>query len=138
MGAGVTFTLWVPHLPEAVLSSNGPHGNPYAVNSARQEMRSNTVYSALACRPAGDIPSFQRGRVSVAYRHTFKRPGDGLYRPTDPFNIFAPCKPVVDALVDLKVLPDDTHEYLVVGDCGIERVAELADEGLLITVAELT
>ena len=132
-----TFTLWVPYLPSAVLSSNGPHGSPFVKNTARQEMRSNVFHSAVSYMPTSDIPRYKKGRLSITYRHTFKRPGDGLYRPTDPFNIFEPCKPVVDAIVDLEVLPDDTYKYVVVGDCGIERVERLEDEGLLITVVEI-
>jgi len=137
-GSGLVFNLFVPVLAPRLLSPNGSRGEAHqAVSAAKVALRADTYHAALSAAPQAALPRFQRAVVSFCYRHSFKRPGDGLYRPDDPSNLGGDVlKGPMDALVDLEVLIDDDYEHVALVTLQIERVAELADEGIAIMVRE--
>lgn len=135
----MSFVLWVPALPDRVLSPNAGEVKVIAkVSEARAEMHTQVMFAALD-QHAQPWPTFARVRVGIVYMHTYKRPpGDPYYRPRDVPNAVAALKPVYDALHrELELFPDDSATFMELGEHRIKRVEELADEGLLITVEEL-
>ncbi len=135
----MSFQLWVPALPDRVLSPNAGEVKVIAkVSEARAELHTQVMFAALD-QHAQPWPTFNRVRVGIVYYHTGKRPkGDPYYRPRDVPNAVSALKPVYDALHrELGLFPDDDSAYMELGDHRIEHVEELADEGLLITVEEL-
>ena len=136
----MTFELWLPTLPDRVLSPNAGEIRVIAfVTEARREMHTQVYFAAME-QHKQPWPHWERVRVSITYRCTNKRPrGDTLYRPTDITNAISAMKPVYDALhVELDLFPDDKWQHMELGEHRIERVEELSDEGLWITVEELT
>ena len=135
----MTFELWVPALPDRVLSPNAGEVKVIAaVAEARREMHTEVMFAALA-QHKQPWPHYERVRVSIIYRHTNKRPkGDPYYRPRDVPNAVAALKPVYDALhQELDLFHDDAAKYMELGEHRIVRVEKLSDEGLRVTVEEI-
>ncbi|KKM03985.1 hypothetical protein LCGC14_1768960 [marine sediment metagenome] len=132
------FRVWVPVLAQRILSPNGARGEAHqAVSAAKQELLTDTYHAALAVAPQAELPRFAKAIVSFIYRHTCKRPRDGLYRPTDPSNLGGDViKAPMDALVALSIIPDDSYRYVDLVTLRIEKVEELRDEGFEIIVRE--
>lgn len=107
------------------------------VAKERKRLRAEAAIEIQA-KYGTEIPCYPAGLVDITYQHTFKRPGDGFYRPTDVPNIGGDCiKPVVDALVDMGVLPDDDYKHVPGVVLRIEKCQELTDEGYYVEVQEL-
>lgn len=66
-----------------------------------EELRNASMILARAAK----IPKCQKVRVTLIYE-----PRD--QRRRDPLNLVATLKPVQDGIVDAKVVPDDTGEYM--------------------------
>lgn len=85
-----------------------------------------------------DIPTYPCGAIDITYTCTGKKPGDNFYRPKDPSNIGGEIiKGPIDALIDLGILPDDDYKHVKAVTLRLERVKELADEGIVIIVQPL-
>ncbi len=127
-------------LPGVELSPNSISGSAQkrrAVNKERQRLRAETAVEIQA-KYGTDIPSYPCGLVDITLRHSFKRPQDNFYRPRDVSNIGGDViKPVIDALVDMSVLPDDDWKHVPGVVLRIEKCAELRDEGYLVVVEPL-
>lgn len=132
------FRVFVPVLAQRILSPNGSRGEAHqAVSAAKQQLLTDTYHAALSASPQAELPRFKKAIVSFTYRHTFKRPRDGLFRPTDPSNLGGDViKGPMDALVALSIIPDDSFLYVDLVTLRIERVEELRDEGIEIIVRE--
>ena len=119
-------------LPPAELSPNGQHGHWAAVAAARQEYRM-TVYGLCLAerpRPASGPPY---ARVTLTLRVARHRPADGVYRPTDPDNLAAACKPLLDGLTDARAIAGDDWDHLALTLEGREFV-EPGAEGIVVRV----
>lgn len=66
-------------------------------------------------------PIAPRVRLSLTYRLAGGR--DGFYRPNDPDNALAACKPLLDGLVDAGVIVDDSWRWLEIGSIRCDRDA---------------
>jgi len=66
-----------------------------------------------------------RGDRPVRMSLTFRLRGgaDGHYRPGDPDNALAACKPLLDGLVDAGVIVDDSWLWLEIGSIRCDRDA---------------
>ena len=142
------FSVHVPVLPTQLLSANkiaeGMTSKRArgAINAERQELRSATVQMVQSLYAPSDIPVAPKGTpiyITATLVHTFKRPGDGLYRPKDPSNIGGHIvKGPIDALVDLGIIDDDAAvcaggpvQYVILA---IDKCRYLRDEGLRLRV----
>ena len=126
----ISFT--VPTLPARALSPNGAHGSFHEVAAARRALREAT-FAAIREKWASP-PKFVRASITVGYYCTNKKPGDGLYRPTDVFNAISACKPLFDGIVDAGIIPDDDYTHLVLGSFEIVRTDSLELEGLVVVI----
>ena len=107
------------------------------IASERKRLRAEAAIEIQA-KYGTEIPSYPAGLVDITYRHSFKRPGDDYYRPTDCSNIGGDCiKPVIDALVDMGVLPDDDYKHVPAVILRIEKCKELTEEGYYVMVQPL-
>lgn len=132
--------FFVRHLPKSVITSNRTAQSNTGARgkwAERAELQAETALAIQATYQQA-IPKFQRAATAITYMHTFKKPGDGLYRPRDPWNIGGDiAKAVIDGIVDMGVLPDDDWTHIASGTVMIEKVDEIADEGILVTVEPL-
>lgn len=124
-------------LPGRELSPNsisGSEGKRRQVNKERQRLRAETAVEIQAAFGT-DIPAYKRAIVDITLVHSFKRPGDEYYRPTDCDNV--PVKGVIDGLVDMGVLPDDKWTHVPAQIKRIEKCQTLQEEHYLIHVEPL-
>ena len=107
------------------------------VAKERKRLRAEAAVEIQA-KYGTEIPGYPAGLVDITYRHTFKRPGDGFYRPSDVGNIGGDVtKGVIDAVVDMGVLPDDDYQHMPGLILRIEKCDELTDEGYYVEVQRL-
>ena len=100
-------------------------------------MKTDTYHAMLSVTPQAELPTFEKAVISFTYYHSFKRPGDGMYRPTDPSNIGGDMiKGPMDALTDLQIIPDDSYRYVELVTLRIQKVEELREEGFEIIVRD--
>ena len=132
------FRVWVPVLAPRILSPNGSRGEAHqAVSAAKLQLKTDTYHAMLSVTPQAELPTFEKAVISFTYYHSFKRPGDGMYRPTDPSNIGGDMiKGPMDALVDMQIIPDDSYSYVELVTLRIQKVEELREEGFLIVIRE--
>ena len=128
-----SLNIFVPLLPGVGLSPNAGRGRSWHQNAAATtELRDAVTVLAIG---AWSGPPLKMAVVSITARISPKRPTDGRYRPTDVTNMLASCKPAIDGLVVAGVLVDDDWQHMMLGPQCIQRVAEVTDEGLVITVS---
>jgi hypothetical protein len=60
-------------------------------------------------------------RLSLTFR--LRGGADGHYRPNDPDNALAACKPLLDGLVDAGAIVDDSWRWLEIGSIRCDRDA---------------
>jgi hypothetical protein len=128
----MTWTIWVPLLPGRALSPNSGRGHQWYGNANATEELRNAV--TVIARTSWSGPPLDFATVSVRARISAKRPQDDRYRPLDVPNLVSALKPAFDGLVVAGVCVDDRFEHFALGAVRIERVADVADEGLWITV----
>ena len=134
----ISFT--VRTLPGRALSTNGSKRDHHEVSAQKMALGAEAFNEALY--QLGPVMPRIEGRVDVALTFYVKhhaRPGDGLYRPTDPSNIGGECiKPVIDyGLVKHGIIVDDTYVYVRYVVLSIESVAELSEERIEVQVNEV-
>lgn len=135
----VMFT--VRTLPGRALSTNGSKRDHHEVSGAKMELGAEAFTEALA-QLGPDMPRIE-GRVDIALTFYVKhhaRPGDGLYRPTDPSNIGGECiKPVIDyGLVKHGIIADDSYKFVRYVVLSIQHVEELREERIEVRAVEVT
>ena len=149
------FAVFVPALPQQVLSSNAGKNSrrdPWSVANAVGELKGEVVQTLLAL---GELPRFTVVVVTITQRVTSRRlrleqcyrclnrylAGDhpkwaedrcACYRPKDVGNVIH--KGVLDAIVFMEMLPDDDFTHVTELRLRIERVTAIADEGIYVEV----
>ena len=154
-----SLSFTIPHLAHRQLSSNGSHGHWSKDSAGRVEMRAFTAQALPV-----DLPSWESVEVSFTYWTVRARSGAGCcssggfkaekcptclqrhfsgtlgastcqcLRPTDNWNLFPVAKPLVDALVDAGIIPDDKHEQATVGLVRIQHCATIEEERIEVYV----
>ena len=150
----MTIQFHVRHLPSRIITSNSWSDNrskALAIHAAKEEISAEVMLAAMAAL-GPNLPTVDCCSITITYIHTFKRPGDGLLRLTDPGNVGGNiAKAVIDALTPeskpdkngmvkkagLGIIPDDDHTHLKAVTTMIEKCDELADEGILVTIEPL-
>ena len=157
-------SVFIPALPERMLSPNAgsrSRRDPWAIGEAKMLLKSETVHALHGCdlpklqTATADVTLLHSGkrpkaeacprcweRVQGGTYPNYALPSDPrkpipccCYRPTDVGNIGGDTlKPILDALTYLDVLVDDSAEYLRAVTLRIDRVAEVADEGIRLVV----
>lgn len=158
----MTFAFFVPALPQRVTSSNAgarSRRDPWSVANAIAELKAETMDALIPLCP---LPSFERALVTVTFKATNKRPkledcprclqrhlaGDAprwaedrcaCFRAKDVGNYGgAPLKPVLDALVWMGMLEDDDYVHVPEVRLRIERVVTIEEEGIEVTVQDVS
>lgn len=136
----MTIQFFVPFLPKSIITSNRTSKSAEGARgkwAERAELQAQT-HLALNAKFMPDIPRFDCISIALTYCRTSKRPGDGLYRPRDVPNIGGDIlKAVCDAIKDAGVIADDDEEHLRAVALGLDRVDDLSQEGILVTIQEL-
>lgn len=133
-------SFWIPTLPGRALSSNGDHRSGFAIGEAKSEL-GEAAYFACLHDLGPTRPQIERADVYLEFHICHKRrPGDGLYRFTDPSNGGGDvAKPVIDyGIVKTGLIPDDDHRHVRFFTTHIVPVATLAEEGIVVRVSEVT
>lgn len=132
--------VFLPTLAGAELSANQ---HAQTIHQRRQRSEERARLRQATCIAIGnkyrpDVPAYAAGLIDITYMCSAKRPGDGMYRPRDPSNIGGEIiKGIIDAVVDMGVLPDDDYRYVPAVVLRIERVKTIAEEGIVLIVQEL-
>ena len=134
--------FWIPTLGSQSLSSNGgkKSRHPLAVAAAKDALGEAAYFACLNAHgpavPALMAPVDVYLDFHICHR---RRPGDGLYRFTDPSNGGGNvAKPIVDyGIVKPGIIPDDTYAFIRFFTTHITSVPELADEGIAVRVTEV-
>lgn len=103
------------------LSSNGGHGNTYAVSAKIKRLREHARLHTLRALRTGDITPMQHIqflRIDIAYPTRAK---------ADPPNAWPTCKPLIDGMVDAGLLPDDNSA--IVNETSFRRDTTKAEPG---------
>lgn len=132
-----TLEFWIPDLPQRALSSNGSHGNAFAVVAAKDALGESAYFAAL--HDLGPTrPQFQRADIYLDFHISRRKPQDGRYRFTDPSNgggNVAKC--IIDSgIVKAGLIPDDSHQYVRYFTTHITPVDTVAEEGVYVRVTE--
>lgn len=108
-------------LPTRALSSNGAHGHWSQASKARKEYREVVGWSVLAAKGRPDIlwSAPEKARVSVVFCIKGTR-GTIFYAPRDEANAASAFKGGFDALVDAKVILDDSKTHMELGTVTID------------------
>lgn len=142
MTAPRSISVWIPTLPERALSPNGgqrSRRNPWQVAESKLELGSATHHAILATY-APDIPHFTELVVITItmYAKHGVRNGDGFYRPLDASNMGGDvASPIVNALVRLDVIRDDSYKFVDEVRLRVRHVDTLEAEGIRLEVEEL-
>lgn len=144
----------VRHLPPRVITSNSWSDNKQkalGIHAAKEEISAEVMLAARAAL-GPDLPYVECCAIGITYIHTFKRPGDGLLRLTDPGNVGGNiAKAVIDALTPeskpdkngmvkkagLGIIPDDDWTHVKSVTLMVEKCDEIADEGIFVHIEEL-
>lgn len=106
----MTISFELPGLPR---SMNGSHGNWYVAAAERKRWRRLSGLSALAAKNRAGIKGpWDRVRLVITRCST---------RPMDFDNRVASAKPIVDGLMDARVIADDSDAVIVERDYRWER-----------------
>lgn len=132
----------IPTLGGQSLSSNagGAKRHPFAISAAKNALGEAAYFSALAA--CGPVIRTIEGRVDIAltfYICHGKKPGDGLYRFTDPSNGGGDvAKPILDyGLVKTGLIEDDDYKHVRYFITSVEHVETLAEERIEVQVNEV-
>jgi hypothetical protein len=149
---------FIPVLPWKELSPNGPHGDKYAVADAKDELCSATMHHIQSVMVIGAPMAVARVGV-IGYIAIHKKPKIEncprcfqwalehrrsnktqcrCYRPWDTPNLVSALKLMYDGWVRAGVLEGDRHDQMKLGDHDIHPVQTVEEEGLLVTVEELS
>ena len=136
----MTQSFFVRHLPKSVITSNRTSKSSAGARGKWAERAALQAETALSIQATfqQDIPQFQCVAIDITYCHSFKKPGDGLYRCRDVGNVGGDiAKAILDGIVDMEIIPDDDWQHLPSVSLGIEKVDEISAEGILVTITEL-
>ncbi len=136
----MTVQFFVRHLPKSIITSNRTSKSDAGAQgkwAERAELQAETSLTIQATFQQ-DIPALDYVTVGITYQRTKKHPRDGRYRPDDPGNVGGDIqKAVLDSLVDMGVIPDDSYKHIAWTGQSIQIVDTEADEGILVTLEEL-
>lgn len=134
-------SVWLPKLlPGAHLSPNGDQRRvPALVAKDKRQMREDVCLGMLA-DPEVRIRThpFTLAHVGLELRWCKRWRWRSCYLPDDPSNAAYALKAAVDGIVDAGLLPDDSHKYLHTLSTRVVKVGTREEEGLLVTIEELS
>lgn len=127
-------------LPRRALSTNGNKRDRHEVSDAKGEMGA-WAHTSILEQYGPNLPEIRGTRVDILLMFYVKhhaKPGDGLYRLTDPSNGGGEvAKPIIDyGLVKTGVIEDDSWKHVRYVVLGVETVKELSEERIEVTVSE--
>lgn len=135
------WSLFVHVLPTQALAPNGDRAHWSKVNAARNDLRSVVRAAAEQARPERPFENYELhlfGQImygrwadkALLLERTFPKYARP-YRPTDPDDLLAACKPAIDALVDAAVLAGDDHMHMRIVSASImPHISKREDEGI--------
>lgn len=117
-------------LPSRKLSPNGAQGRHWSMRArAVKRGRREAWYWFQRAMPA----DWQACAVHIEVHYHCPRSGQG-YMPRDTMNAIAAMKPMIDAMVDVGIIPDDSAKWLEWGSVKLTRIENGEAPGVRITV----
>lgn len=101
-------------------------------------MRGDVCLGLLALDEVREITEpFQKAHLLMELRWCRRWRDRKVYLPEDPSNAAYALKAAVDGVVDARLLPDDSGEFVRVLSTSVTRVDTREEEGLYIVLTEL-
>lgn len=126
-------------LPGKHLTPNGDQKRvPALVAQDKRQMRGDVCLGLLALDQVREITEpFQKAHLLMELRWCKRWRDRSVYLPDDPSNAAYALKAAVDGVVDAKLIPDDSGEFVRVLSTSVTRVDTREEEGLYIVLTEL-